>query len=196
MNMQNTNSAVYAYLDRINNLIRSQEQLICKEFDLQPVQLRMLTYLDLCNQYSNTPAGVTEYMKLTKGTVSQSLKALEAKGYIEKRPDSQDKRQVHLEVTEAGQEILEHLPPSLIGEVNQMLGKEAAQETATVLHRLLVIMQRENGMSGFGVCRTCHYHQVHDEHHFRCGLTEELLAAPQAELICREHEWPAMSYEC
>lgn len=69
--------ALYDYLERLTSLMRawSREQPLVAE--LQPVQLSALHYLARCNRYSDTPLGVTEYLGLTKGTVSQSLKVLE-----------------------------------------------------------------------------------------------------------------------
>ena len=187
MNIQEASHQIYTYLERIDNLVRAQERLLCNQYDLQPIQLRMLYYLSICNRYSNTPASVTDYVQLTKGTVSQSLKALENKGYIEKQADARDKRQIHLSITESGQTLLAQLPPALLQEVSKILGEAAAQEAVAVLHRLLATMQRTNEMSSFGVCGTCQYHQQLDAQQFRCGLTEELLSMPEAKFICREH---------
>lgn len=178
---------MYIYLERINNLVRAQEQQLAAQFDLQPVQLRMLHFLGTCNRYSDTPAGVADFVQLTKGTVSQSLKMLETKGYIEKRGDAQDKRQVHLIVTQAGRAVLNHLPPPLLTTVSAEMGTKKTEESADLLHSLLLTMQHTNAMQGFDVCRTCHYHRPIDDERFGCGLTGETLSTPEAELLCREH---------
>jgi DNA-binding MarR family transcriptional regulator len=147
----------------------------------------MLYYLSRCNRYSNTPSGVTDYLQLTKGTVSQSLKILEIKGLLEKREDPHDKRQIHLSLTADGHALVEQLPPDLVFAVSEALGETAAAETVAMLQRLLVTAQGLNGMKGFGVCRTCSYHQTLDQQYFRCALTGETLAEREADLICREH---------
>lgn len=187
MNTQRSDYLIYSYLDRIGNLIRAQEWTLCRDYDIQPVQLRMLYYLMCCNRYSNTPSGVTAYFQLTKGTVSQSINLLEKKGFVEKQADQQDKRQIHLAVTDAGRTIVEQLPPEPLSKVSQILGEAATTETILILRRLLATIQQINTMQGFGVCRTCHYHQAINQHQFRCGLTGELLAEAEANLICREH---------
>lgn len=186
----NTQSALYIYLERIRNLVRAREWELARRFDLQPVQMRMLHYLGRCNRYSNTPAGVGDYVQLTKGTVSQSLKVLEARGYIEKRTDPRDRRQLRLVVTDAGRAVLEHLPLPFLRDVADELGAAETEETLAVLGRLLVAMQGVNDGRGFGVCHTCAYHRALDGDHFRCGLTGKTLSAPEAEQICREHIWP------
>lgn len=192
-NIHETTNRIYAYLERITNLVRAEERALCTRHNLQPIQLRMLRYLGTCNRYSNTPAGVAAYVQLTKGTVSQSLKALEAKGFIKKQVDRRDKRQVHLLLTESGRTVLAGLPPAALHDVSLALGEMEAAETARALHRYLLALQRTNQMHGFGVCQTCRYHQAVDAQHFRCGLTDEVLTRPEAELICREHIWPGES---
>ena len=187
MDTQNPSHAIYIYLERIGNLIRAHEWTLCREYALQPVQLHMLYYLSRCDRYSNTPSGVTDYLQLTKGTVSQSLNVLESKGLIEKQADLHDKRQIHLIVTADGRALIEKLPPDLVFAVSEALGEAAVTETVAMLQRLLGTAQRINGSQGFGVCRTCEYHQTLDQQHFRCGLTGEILTEAEADLICREH---------
>ncbi|MFZ1754484.1 MAG: MarR family winged helix-turn-helix transcriptional regulator [Caldilineaceae bacterium] len=190
MNTPPDTHQMYSYLERINSLVRAQEQNLARQYNLQPAQLRMLYYLGICNRYSDTPAGVTDYLQLTKGTVSQSLKILAEKGYVEKRGDEQDKRQVHLALTASGLEIFAHLPPDLLVAVGQALGEAEAQQMTDLLRNLLSTMQYVNGLTGFEVCRTCTYHRPLDETQFCCGLTNEILTAPEAQLICREHIAP------
>lgn len=103
--------ALYDYLERLTSLMRawSREQPLVAE--LQPVQLSALHYLARCNRYSDTPLGVTEYLGLTKGTVSQSLKVLEGRGLISKLPDARDRRSVHLRLTDAGRALIEAVIP-------------------------------------------------------------------------------------
>ncbi|NJN47205.1 MAG: winged helix-turn-helix transcriptional regulator, partial [Candidatus Competibacteraceae bacterium] len=59
--------------------------------------------------YSDTPAAVTDYLGLTKGTVSQTLLVLQRKSYIDKQPDLADRRVVHLIVTAQGSKVLEDI---------------------------------------------------------------------------------------
>lgn len=63
---------------------------------LPAIWVQIIYYLTRCNGYSNTPAATTEYLDLTKGTVSQSLNKLESEGWLTKENDGRDKRIVHL----------------------------------------------------------------------------------------------------
>ncbi len=129
---------------------------------------------------------MTEYLGLTKGTVSQSLKALEARGLIEKVADARDRRSVHLRLSAAAQALVAAInPPEFLLTAVEQMG-ERAQVLEAAFADLLLQIQRSQDVSGFGLCRTCRFHQQRDGGPF-CGLTREPLAPTEAELICREH---------
>ncbi|WP_271017596.1 MarR family winged helix-turn-helix transcriptional regulator [Pseudomonas aeruginosa] len=179
--------ALYDYLERLTSLMRawSREQPLVAE--LQPVQLSALHYLARCNRYSDTPLGVTEYLGLTKGTVSQSLKVLEGRGLISKLPDARDRRSVHLRLTDAGRALIEAvIPPQFLEQAVTALG-EKGEHLQGLLRDLLVVIQRQEDVPGFGLCRSCRFHQRRAGSPF-CGLTGETLSDADAELICREHQ--------
>ncbi|MCA9453857.1 MAG: MarR family transcriptional regulator, partial [Nitrospira sp.] len=93
-------------LERLCNLQRMEARAFGLRYGLQPVQMEALTYLTQCNRYSNTPQAVAEYLGLTKGTVSQSLKVLEQKGFLRKEADHEDKRIVRLAPTTKGSNLV------------------------------------------------------------------------------------------
>ena len=174
-------------LERLCTLLRTDARQRALPHGLRPVQVEALLYLDRCNRYSDTPLAVTEYLGSTKGTVSQTLKALERKGLLTKSADPEDKRVVRLRLTPAGRELSEELavPPAL----QQALidGRVPTDRLAADLQRLLTGMQRAAGHKTFGTCHTCRFFG-REASGFRCGLTEEPLTSADSMRICREHE--------
>lgn len=180
---------IQQYLERIGSLMRAESRSLLAEHGLPPVQFEALVYLSICNRYSDIPKGVTEYLGQTKGTVSQSLKALENKGYIIKKPDNNDGRMVHLLVTDKGQELIEkanRLP--VISQYCGQTDKQALSKLSANLHDLLKQLQQINQRRSFGLCKSCRHHINHGNGEYECGLTNEPLKAFETELICREHE--------
>ncbi len=177
-----------SYIERIANLFRNELRRTGADYGLQPVQIEALHYLSVCNRYSDTPMGVTEYLGQTKGTISQSLNVLARKGFLVKKPDVKDKRVTRLRVSSQGRKLLARAIPSaqLTAACTHMDSDSQAEITAALL-QLLRALQRANAMRSFGVCHTCRYHQVVAEG-YRCGLTEEPLQAAETQFICREHE--------
>jgi DNA-binding MarR family transcriptional regulator len=71
---------LYQLVAQIGNLLRAEERRACARFRLQPVHVNAMVYIARSNRFSNTPAALTEFLSLTKGTVSQTLLVLEQKG--------------------------------------------------------------------------------------------------------------------
>ena len=90
--------------------------------DLKPTQWEALRYLSKANRFSCTPKALTSYLGVTKGTVSQSINALERKGMIVKKTISSDKRIVNLSLTSKGKKFLKSDP---IDEINFAVSKMA-----------------------------------------------------------------------
>ncbi|BCX87713.1 hypothetical protein MIN45_P0080 [Methylomarinovum tepidoasis] len=177
---------VYKYLERIDNLLRAEVRQ--GDTKLQPVQLEILHYLSICNRHSNIPAAVTEYLGLTKGTVSQTLTVLESKGLIEKVPDTRDRRVVHLFLTEQGKAVVAtSLPPTTLKQGLGFMAPEAREQLARGLAALLEGMQAARQYKAFGVCGACAYLRETETGHC-CDLTGLPLETEQLRQICREFQ--------
>jgi DNA-binding MarR family transcriptional regulator len=64
-------------IERMGRLLRASDHAS----GLNPAQAEALRYLLRANRFSRTPAALAEYLGSTRGTVSQTLLALEAKGW-------------------------------------------------------------------------------------------------------------------
>lgn len=180
---------IYEHLERISHLLRADARRAGDSNDLQPVQLDALHYLSICNAYSNTPAAVADYLGLTKGTVSQTLRVLENRGYIEKQPDTKDRRVVHLWLTAKGTALVDgSIPPKSLENGIARLSASGRQQLSTALCQLLEAMQQANQLRPFGVCIRCRHNTALGDTRFRCELTQELLGPAQEQRICREHQ--------
>jgi DNA-binding MarR family transcriptional regulator len=176
-------------LERLAGLLRTESRNLLLEHGLQPVQFEALHYLSICNRYSDTLMGVTEYLGQTKGSVSQTLKVLEKKELIEKSPDQADKRVAHMSVTTAGRKLIKNILPSpLLNSANKQLNEKDIAGFETSLQNLLKSMQHANNFKTFGQCATCIHNIKHSANETMCNLTEEPLSRKDVELICREHE--------
>ncbi|MCW8931613.1 MAG: MarR family transcriptional regulator [Gammaproteobacteria bacterium] len=179
---------IYDYIERLGNLLRTDSRRDVAEYGLQPIHLEVLHYLSLCNRYSDTPMGVTDYLGQTKGTVSQTLNVLEKKGLLNKHPDSRDKRMTHLKVSSAGKELLKtSIPSPLFVNACEQLTEQSQTQAVKVLQELLQAIQHSNSMKSFGICHTCRYNHKKEDNTYFCELTQESLSNEDIQLICREH---------
>lgn len=179
-------------IERLGNLVRADTRAACNEYGLKLVQVEALRYLTQCNHYSDTPQAVTEFLGLTKGTVSQTLKVLEQKGLLRKRGDAKDKRLVHLNPTAKGRRLVERTMSAAT--VVQGIGKipmSDNQVSVDSLRALLRSVQVANDLKTFAPCYTCRFNQKRKSDYF-CRLTNEPLAEQDVALLCREHQYPVV----
>jgi len=181
---------VHDLIERLCNLVRADARVICNEYGMRPVQLAALKFLTQCNRYSDTPQSVADFLGLTKGTVSQTLKVLEQKGLLCKQRDANDKRLVHLKPTAKGRRLVERAVPGETLTLGvEKLSNSESQVTVEALRVLLRSVQKANDLKTFAPCHTCRFNQQREGGYF-CELTGELLAEQDVALLCREHQYP------
>jgi MarR family transcriptional repressor of emrRAB len=178
---------VFDLIERMAALIRSEERKKCTELGLQPVHLQVLDYLSRCNRYSDTPAALTNYLGMTRGTVSQTLLLLAKKGFIKKTADTTDRRMVHLSLLDEGNAILKQARSSeLFNQAASLFKEHNFINNEEMFMKALTSLQKANKSQSFGQCKTCQYFTTTPSG-FSCGLTKEQLSQSDGEKLCQEH---------
>jgi DNA-binding MarR family transcriptional regulator len=175
-------------LERLSSLLRNESRSLLGDYGLLPVQFEALHYLTICNRYSDTPMAVTEFLGQTKGTVSQTLKVLEKKGFLEKKANVDDKRMTRLVITKTGKSLVKKILPSpALNLVSTYMTEETILTTNSYLRSLLYYLQSANKFKTFGQCETCQHNVKKGSGNYLCGLTNERLTKREVKLICRDH---------
>lgn len=182
-------SAIAAPLERLARLMRAGEH----EEGLNPAQWEALRYLARANRFSNSPGALTRYLGATKGTISQTVIALERKGFVTKSVRAGEKRSVALLLTPKGEEALIRDPWSKLSTAAEDLGGKTRRRLAKGLRELLARELKRGNHLSFGHCHTCRYFREKGRDgdpagpHL-CMLLDEPLSASDSQLICVEHE--------
>ncbi len=167
-------------LDRLCRVLASEN----RSDTLNSAQHAALAYLARANRFSRSPSHVADYLCTTRGTASQTLKSLEAKGLIEKAAIADDRRSIAYEVTETGRESLRG-PDGIAAAIDRV--KEARSERfGDTLAAVLAERLKDGGFRSFGICRTCRYHQQQSGRR-HCGLLNLDLQDDEAGQLCHEH---------
>jgi DNA-binding MarR family transcriptional regulator len=182
------NPTVFDLIEYMAALIRSEERKRCTELKLQLVHFQVLEYLSLCNKYSDTPAAITNYLGMTRGTVSQTLILLEKRELIEKRQDQNDKRVLHIKLLEKGFNTLNKAKPTdLFKKAAIILEKNSSIKGGEeIFIEALTALQKANNSHSFGICSSCK-NFTRQSTGFFCELTQEKLSKSDSEKICQEH---------
>ncbi|MEQ1865602.1 MAG: MarR family transcriptional regulator [Micropepsaceae bacterium] len=170
-------------IERIGRVVRAGDHAS----GLNPAQAEALRYLARANRFSRTPAALADFLGSTRGTVSQTLLSLEAKGLIERRANARDGRSVTLELTKAGKAFLRSDPVRTLAAAIDASGADAP--LADHLEATLREAIAQRGGRAFGVCHACR-HFRRDQRtgaapHY-CALLDEPLSESGSLLICAE----------
>lgn len=175
-------------LERLSRLIRAREH----EDELNPAQWEALRYLARANRFSNSPGALTRYLGATKGTISQTVKALERKGFVGKAERDGEKRSVTLALTAKGAAALTRDPWAGLADAARDLGGKTRRRLAKGLRELLAGELKKGGYLSFGQCATCRYFREKGRDgdprgpHL-CMLLDQPLSAADSGKICVEH---------
>jgi DNA-binding MarR family transcriptional regulator len=173
-------------IDRLERLTRSGEL----SEGLNPAQWEALRYLARANRFSRTPAALADYLGSTRGTVSQTLIALEQKGRVARSPSKRDGRSIMLTLTPHGERALRHDPIlALAADLAAADGADLGRVAESLRSALGTAIAR-NGGRPFGACHTClHFRNGSGAtsllpHH--CALLDEPLSRADSRCICIE----------
>ncbi len=176
-------------LERLGRLVRAQEHAS----DINPAQWEALRYLSRCNRFSDSPAALTRYLSATKGTISQTLIALERKGLLTKTPRPGEARSVVLALTPAGEEKLQDDPWRQVSAMIETGGDKARKRLAAGSAKLVGQIIKARGLPSYGSCADCRYFRegaapsdVKGKHW--CLLFEQPITRTQAAKICASHD--------
>lgn len=182
-------SEIVHALERLARLMRAAEF----GNGLNPAQWEALRFLARANRFSNSPGALTRYLGATKGTISQTVKALERKKLIAKSERPGEKRSVVLRLTAAGAELmakdpwsgLAHSCDALAGKTRRRMDRGLAELLAQEITRRLA--------PSFGTCATCRFWRADARRgdargpHL-CMLFDEPLSATESSQICVAHQ--------
>ena len=174
-------------LERLTRVMRAREH----DGGLNPAQWEALRFLNRTNRFSNSPGALTRYLGATKGTISQTVMALERKGFITKSARDGEKRSISLMLTPKGTEALARDPWNDLANAADDLGGKTRRRLARGLRELLAKELKRDGILSFGLCTSCRFFRekgkgAAEGPHY-CMFFEQPLTANDSHLICIAH---------
>jgi DNA-binding MarR family transcriptional regulator len=175
-------------LERLARLMRAREH----DDGLNPAQWEALRFLSRANRFSNSPGALTRYLGATKGTVSQTLIALERKGYIARALREGGRKSISLSLTAKGVDALTRDPWADLARAAEDLGGKTKRRLQRGLAELLEQELGRSGVASFGVCSTCRFFRERGRSDdangpHLCMAFEAALSEADVSRICHEH---------
>lgn len=161
---------------------------------LTPVQWTILRYFARANRFSRTPSAFAAFHGTTRGTASQAIKNLVARGFLSQHRSGSDARSIRLDLTGKGHDILADDPlGALVKAIDGLPDRQRATFSRALLRVVCEVSGAGNGNASFGTCESC----VHLEtgcycrdvlSAYCCGLAEEALGEDELDELCVNFE--------
>jgi len=153
---------------------------------LGAAQWAALRYLARANRFSRTVSALAAFQDTTRGTVSQTIKGLVARGYLRRSPSERDRRSVRFDLTPLGRQLLDQDP------FRQLLRAASAMppaEQSRVLAGLRRLLGGDLGSAAgprAGRCALCGHLRAGrpDGGAYQCSLLGEPLAPAELAEQC------------
>ena len=159
---------------------------------LNPAQWSALRYFERANRFSRTVSAFAQYHGTTRGTASQTIRALVKKGYLRRLPAKHDQRSFRLDLTERAQQALASDPLAEFVNAAGALPVEQCSALALGLRAILDQVLEQRAQRPFGICTSCQHlcaaqTGVHGEGGHHCRLQDERLGDQDLGKICIDH---------
>jgi DNA-binding MarR family transcriptional regulator len=123
--------------------------------ELSPAQWMALRFFARANLFSRNPSAFAEFQATTRGTATQTIKSLEAGGYLVRQPSKADGRSVSLRLTSKGKKALGRDPFEVL--VRAVDSFDAKERTAMrrALRQVVSTLATNGAHREIGVCQDC-----------------------------------------
>ncbi len=143
---------------------------------LTDAQWAALRYFGRANRFSRTTSGFAEFHCTTRGTASQTVKALTERGYLSRTRSPLDGRSVWITLTSRGEQLLAQDPIEDVTYAVAALPAGTRSRLATGLSRVISRLALERGTREFGTCFSCRH------------LRRSELETPGSDHRCRRYD--------
>jgi DNA-binding MarR family transcriptional regulator len=156
---------------------------------LTPAQWTAFRYFSRANRFSRTVSAFAEFHATTRGTASQTVKGLVARGYLTRTRSEADGRSARLDLTDKALAILTDDPFEALVRAADALPPGARGQFARGLERMLGRLTQERSKCPFGTCPSCE-HLLGDERRregtpaYRCGFVRAPLVGAELGQLC------------
>lgn len=132
---------------KFTRLINSYWEAAYRPTGLSPSHAYLLQFI--LHKPGETPKNLADKMDLKLSTVSRFLDALSAKGLVERRKDSSDKRECCIYPTTAGEKLktrLTHISNRLHKKIRQLLGDKSVNDSVSLLKEFSLMLKNDGGI--------------------------------------------------
>jgi DNA-binding MarR family transcriptional regulator len=188
---KSTESRIIAALERISQAFRVLLWNESKEFALSPIQVQVLIFLLHHSEEKRKVSYLADEFNMTKSTISDTIKALDQKGLINKTTERQDSRSYVIHLTKKGIDIAERTSV-FTRELQIPIDKLHPDDKENLLLSLMGVIHHLNRTGVITIqrmCTTCVHYKPADgrQPHF-CKLLNKKIENSELRIDCPDHQ--------
>lgn len=191
LNNQNSNldSKIVAGLDRISQVFKTLLLEKSKTYNLSPIQIQLLIFIAYHSSEKTTVSYLSQEFNLSKPTISDTIKTLEQKQFINKIVDKKDTRSYRITLTETGKNIVLETE-NFINPLTEIITNSKQNDKLVLWENITTIILQLNELKIISVQRTCFKCKFYSENNNKsfCNLLNQNLKTEDIRIDCEEFE--------
>lgn len=191
LNNQNSNldSKIVAGLDRISQVFKTLLWEKSKTYNLSPIQIQLLIFIAYHSSEKTTVSYLSQEFNLSKPTISDTIKTLEQKQFINKIVDKKDTRSYRITLTETGKNIVLETE-NFVNPLTEIITNSKQNDKLVLWENMTNIIQQLNELNIISVQRTCFKCKFYSENNNKsfCNLLNQNLKKEDIRIDCEEFE--------
>ena len=177
-------------LERLSEALKALLWEQAKIYGISPIQIQILLFVsDHRSNISNISYLAKEF-NVTKATISDAVKILLKKQYLEKDYSPTDKRRYNLIITGSGSELVNQLSEyaSPISEELSSFKDSDLVNAFDTISKLIYQLNQRGIIQVQRTCFKCKYYRGNKKNKHYCSLMESTLKKHEIRLDCNEFE--------
>lgn len=131
-------------LSKLSKMYRAEVKAEMSDSDFSPNELDLITFLS--NNEMDTSKEIADSLGLSKSLIARSVDSLVAKGYLETRVDKEDRRYIHLVLTDHAKPIADRLRDrrkQFIASMTEGISQEQFTQFEEALEKMIANVERK-----------------------------------------------------
>lgn len=181
---------VVAALELLARGQRSHRRAVASEHGLSPLQAELLSTIGGGTPPQPVVGALAFELGVSQPTVTDSVRALEAKGLVDRLPDPDDGRRTTVALTRQGARVAVEVAAGGddLSDAVRSLDRAAQETTLGALLALVAHLVGTGTITVARTCPTCRYRERVGDGSSRCSLLDQPLAPADLRVDCPEHQ--------
>ena len=160
-----------------------------KIYGLSPIQIQIIIFIRYHKDEFSKVSYLSEEFNVTKATVSDTIKTLLKKEYIQKEPDPEDSRSYRILLTQEGKKLADNVStyPTPLLDAIQTTTPSQKKELYSSLLTTIKHLNRSDIISMNRMCFSCR-HLKKDGRNYYCNFLKQSLQQEDLRMDCPEHQ--------